>query len=83
MRVRLDEDEQYPVLVYRESDQGVEVPDQLISKLEHAKQMVKEAEDEIARWVKFSAPDSDSARDIRWVIDRLPTADERKKARKR
>lgn len=78
MKIRMSVDGRWPVLVYSEDEEnGTEVPDQLVKKLDKAAEALEAAENEIARWVKYSQPQV--ADDIRPLIDRLPAAAERKK----
>ena len=78
VKIEMSLDERWPCLVYKEDEEaGVEVPDQLVKKLDKATEALEAAEDAIARWVKYSQPQA--AGDIRPLIDRLPAAAERKK----
>lgn len=83
MRFSIGTEERWPTLVMEEcgEDQGVEVPDRLAKRLADAQAALTEAEDEVARWVKYSRPEASGH--VGPLIDRLPTPDERKSGRKR
>lgn len=72
------------VLVPSTADEtAVVVPEALTKKLDHAWEMVRAAEDEIARWVKFTDRQGYQATALGPIIERLPTTEEWKEKRKK
>ncbi len=82
-------DEAWPYLILREAgpeaeglDGVIAIPERLVKRLRDARAAEREAVNEIARWVKYG-DDAVAKAAILEVIQELPTADERKAARKR
>lgn len=79
---RLSTDERWPCLVIgepgRSEDLNTVVPERLVRRLRKAQQDLEDAENEVARWVKYSGTDLDRAA-VRPIIERLPAAGERRK----
>lgn len=87
-RYEVSLEERWPTLLVLETprvkseDLLVGIPERLVRRLRDARAAHTEAENEVARWVKYSGTALERAA-LQPIIDRLPTAEERKAARKR
>jgi hypothetical protein len=83
---RLSQDERWPTLVFAECEptapRAVTVPARLMRRLSDARDALTEAEAEVARWVKYTAPER-ALTDIGTIVSGLPTPEERKATARR